>query len=192
MDAQEIEAHGLVLEENLDELRTFSIGQVSAAGLTASYFGVQHGTRNQRGLLVYGGSDLTIARGGFDALARLGPAPDIARALAQAQRYDAAVRASFPGFYASRSNYDVLLGHDSAGAVRSAVLEQSWRIGGATGAELAGLERLQADPRLQVVQACCREVFDPAFEPPPDATVHYRGIDPHVGPLTKYTVVQPG
>jgi hypothetical protein len=191
MDEQEIADHGLVLEEDLEELHTFSIGQVQAAGLTASYFGVQRATHNNAGLRVYGGSDLTVVRGGYEALLALRPPPAALRALEQARRYDAAVHACYPGFLASRSNYDILVGRDAAGALRSAVLEQSWRAGGATGAELAALERLQAEPRRQVVRASTHEVFGYSPEPPAGATVYYRGIDPHVGPLTKYTTVEP-
>lgn len=191
MDAAEIASHGLVLEEDLQELRTFSIGQLHAAGLVASYFGVQRSTTNNHGLRVYGGSDLTVARGGYEALAARQPPPEVMHALEQARRYDAAVHACYPGFLVSRSNYDVLVGRDAAGKERSGVLEQSWRAGGATGAELGALERLLADPRRQVVRASCFEVFGTGPEPPPEATVYYRGIDPHVGPLTKFTLVEP-
>jgi hypothetical protein len=191
MDSQEIATHGLVLEEHLQELRTFSIGQVQAAGLTASYFGSQRATPNNKGSPVYGGSDLTIVRGGYDAVLALEPPPPIVLALQQAHRYDTAVRACYPGFYASRSNYDILLGRDATGDQRLAVLEQSWRVGGATGAELAGLERLQAQPQRQVVRASSVEVFGDGPEPPPGAMVHYRGTDPHVGPMIKYTLVDP-
>lgn len=191
MDGEEIATHGLVLEENLQELRTLSIGQVHAAGLTASYFGWQRATRNNRGLVVYGGSDLTMVRGGYDALLALQLAPEVVHALRQARHYDAAVRGCYPGFYASRSNYDVILGRDAAGAMRAAVLEQSWRAGGGTGPELAGLARLQAEPRCQVVRAASVEVFGHSPEPPPGATVYYRGTDPHVGPMTKYTILDP-
>jgi hypothetical protein len=191
MDGEEIATHGLVLEENLQELRTLSIGQVHAAGLTASYFGRQRATRNNRGLVVYGGSDLTLVRGGYDALLALQPAPEVVHALRQARRYDAAVRACYPGFYASRCNYDVILGRDASGATQAAVLEQSWRAGGGTGPELAGLQRLQAEPRRHVVRAASVEAFGHSPEPPPGATVYYRGTDPHVGPMTKYTIVDP-
>jgi hypothetical protein len=191
MDPEEIARHGLVLEENLDELRTFSIGQVHAAGLTASYFGVQRSTRSNRGLSVYGGSDLTIVRGGYDALLALQPPPEIVQALDQTHRFHAAVHACYPGFQVSRSNYDILLGRDAAGRIRSGVLEQSWRVGGATGAELAALERLQAQPQRRLVRASTIEVFGDSPEPPAGATVYYRGIDPELGPLTKYTVAEP-
>jgi hypothetical protein len=191
MDPREIVTHGLVLEEDLAELRTFSIGQVHVAGLTASYFGLQRSTCNNAGQRVYGGSQLTVARGGYDALLALRPPQDIADAVAQAHCYDAAVRACYPGFHASRSNYDVLLGRDAAGRVRSGVLEQSWRVGGATGAELGALQRLQVEPRRQVVRAMSLEVFGESAPPPAGATVHYRGVDPALGPLTRYTLVEP-
>lgn len=189
MQRSEIETHGLVLERDLDEAQTFSVGQVRVADLTATYFGFQRLTRNNEGVSVFGGSDLTVARGGFDALLALQPAADIRRAIEQARRYDAAVQACFPGFYASRSNYDILLGHDASGATHSAVLEQSWRVGGATGPEIAALEAFRADPGRQVVRASCVEIFGDSPEPPAHATVYFRGSDARLGPLTKYTVV---
>jgi hypothetical protein len=191
MDKGDVMEHGLVLEENLDDIRTFSVGQVRVGDLVGSYFGVQRLTRNNEGHEVFGGSDLNVVRGDFDRLLANRLAPEIRHAIDQARRYDAAVHACFPGFYASRKNYDILLGRDVRGQWRSAVLEQSWRVGGATGPELAALQAFQADPRLDRVRAACFEVFGPSPEPPPDAIVYYRGQEPHLGPLTKYTVVMP-
>lgn len=181
---------GLVLEENLQEMDTFSVGQVQVAELVASYWGRQHTTRNNSGHTVFGGSDLTVARGDFDALLALQPPPEVRTAVDQARRYDAAVQACYPGFFASRSNYDVLVGRDAAGRRRSAVLEQSWRAGGATGAEIAALEAFRADPQREWVRASCVEVFGDTPEPPPGATVYFRGDDPCAGRMTKYTVVE--
>lgn len=191
MDAGEIGAHGVVLEEDLQDVRTFSVGQVQVADLTASYFGVQRLTRSNEGLEVFGGSDLDVVRGGFDALLAQVLAPEIRLAIGQARRYDDAVHACFPGFFASRRNYDVLLGRDGSGRWRSAVLEQSWRVGGATGPEIAALEVFRADASRQRVRAGCFEVYGDAPEPPPHATVYFRGTDPVQGRLTKYTVLQP-
>lgn len=190
LDPAEIGAHGVVLEEHLEAVRTFSVGQVCVADLLASYFGVQRLTRNNEGLEVFGGSRLSVARGGFDALASLVPPPEIRHAIAQARRYDAAVHACFPGFFASRKNYDILVGRDARGQPRSAVLEQSWRVGGATGPELAALEVFRADPARRHVVASCVEIFGDSPEPPRHATVYFRGTDPQLGPLTKYTVVE--
>lgn len=190
-DLEEIRSHGLVLEEDLQELQTVSVGQVHVADLDASYFGFQRRTRNNEGTEVFGGSDLTVARGDFDALLALGPAPEIRHAIEQAGRYDAAVHACFPGFFSSRRNYDVLVGRDAAGNLRSAVLEQSWRAGGATGPEIAALEAFRAEPDRRWARASCFELFGDSPEPPPQATVYFRGDDPRCGRLTKYTVLEP-
>jgi len=190
LDASELREHGLVLEEDLEDVTTFSVGQVRVAGLVATYHGVQSLTRSNNGQPVFGGSRLTVARGDFDDLLALRPAPEVVRAIEQARRYDAAVRACYPGFYASRCNYDILRGRGADGRMRSAVLEQSWRAGGATGAELAALEVLQAEPGRDVVCCRCVEVFGDSPDPPANATVYYRGVDPKAGPLTKYTVVE--
>jgi len=190
LDLAEVGTHGVVLEENLDDVRTFSVGQVKVGDLTASYYGSQRLTLNNEGAEVFGGSDLTVARGDFDALLRLAPPAEICHAIEQARRYDAAVHACFPGFFASRKNYDILLGRDARGRWRSGVLEQSWRVGGATGPEIAALEVLRGDPARRQVRASCFEVFGDSPEPPPHATVYFRGRDPDMGVLTKYTVVE--
>jgi hypothetical protein len=122
-------------------------------------------------------------------LLALGPPPEARLAIAQARAYDEAATACFPGLLASRRNYDVAQGTGSAGR-RSGVLEQSWRIGGASGAEIAALEAFHADPTLAAVRASTVEVYG-ACEPPPKATVYFRGTDEDVGMITKYTLVEP-
>ena len=109
----------------------------------------------------------------------------------QARTYDDAASQCFPGFYASRRNYDVAQGRDAAGRPRSGVLEQSWRAGGASGAEIGALEGFDKDSSLRVVRAATREVYGDEPTLPSDATVYFSGTDPSVGPLTKYAWVEP-
>jgi hypothetical protein len=126
-------------------------------------------------------------RGNFETLLEL-PLSDNERfAVAQARAYDAAATC-FDGFFSSRRNYDVAQGRDAHGRWRSGVLEQSWRVGGATGAEVGALEAFDADPALRVVRAQTVEVYGHA-DPPPQAIVYFRGDDEKVGPLTKYALV---
>lgn len=184
-------ARGVVLEHNLAQVQTLSVGQVRLAGLVASYHGRQRLTHDNQGAAAYGGSDLVVVRGDFHALlASLPPGPE-RTAVDQALAYDAAVRASYPGFFASRINYDIAQGLGGSGAWRSGVLEQSWRIGGATGAELAALEAFQHDRSLHAVRASTVEIFGPLAAVPPGATLYFQGIDPEAGPLTKYALVHP-
>jgi hypothetical protein len=188
IDREELESCGVVLEENLSDVTTFSVGQVSVAGLVASYFGTQEVTFDNGGAEVYGGSDLVVARGDFDAL--LGLEWDAAArcAVVKAQAYDRAACMHFAGFFASRRNYDVVLGTSSDGQSRCGVLEQSWRIGGASGAELAALEALRADPGVRAVHARCIERYGETIAAPTDSLVSFRGVDEKVGFITKATL----
>lgn len=189
MNEAELSTHGVVLEENLTEVTTFSVGQVRVADLVATYHGTQRLTRDNDGAEVYGGSDLVVARGGFEALASLVLSEEVRLAVGQARAYDEAAAKCFPGLFASRRNYDVARGRDAAG--RSGVLEQSWRMGGATGAEIAALEAFRAAPGLRAVRASTVEIYGEGQSPPPHATVYFHGVDKEVGSMVKYAVVEP-
>jgi hypothetical protein len=190
MNTAELSSRGVVLEQNLTDVTTYSVGQVRVADLVASYCGTQRLTRDNRGADSYGGSDLVVARGDFDALLRLDLSEAVRLAIAQAQAYDRAAMETYPGMFASRRNYDIAAGLDHARRRRSGVLEQSWRVGGASGAEVAALEAFQGDPALAVVRASAIEVYGGTETPPPAAIVYFRGVDPQVGPITKYTLVE--
>ena len=186
----EIANAGVVIEENLTDVITHSVGCVRVSGMVATYCGAQHTTMNNHGVEVYGGSELRVVRGSFSALLALDLPVDVRLAIAQARVYDDAADRCFPGFFASRRNYDIAQGTDANGRRRSGVLEQSWRAGGATGAEIGALEAFHADPTLQTVRAVSHEVYGGAA-PPADASVYFRGVDPRVGALTKFTLVEP-
>jgi hypothetical protein len=185
-NADEVSRYGIALEQHLVNVTTHSVGQVRIDDLLATYCGTQRLTSNNHGQMVYGGSDLFVARGGFDALLALNPAPSARRAIEQARIYDAAALECFAGLFASRRNYDIAEGIDAFGRVRSGVLEQSWRIGGASGAEVAALVAFRDDPSLAWVRASCVEVYGPDVALPAQATVYFQGVDKHAGPLTKY------
>jgi hypothetical protein len=108
----------------------------------------------------------------------------------QACVYDSAALACFAPMFGSRRNYDVAQGVNGAGARCSGVLEQSWRIGGASGAEIAALEAFAADPGLSSVRASTVEVYGASDAPPADAVIYFRDVDERVGPLTKYTTIE--
>jgi Protein of unknown function (DUF3182) len=182
---------GIVIEQNFDDITTYSVGQVRVSDLLATYYGTQSLTTDNCGSAVYGGSDLVAARGGYDALLSLDLTPEIRLILAQARMYDTAALQEFPGLIASRRNYDVASVIDTDGRRRAGVLEQSWRIGGASAAEIAALEAFRAEPTLRAVRASCAEVYRIDEAPPPRSVVHFRGIDDRVGPITKYARVEP-
>jgi Protein of unknown function (DUF3182) len=179
---------GLVLEENLVHVRTLSVGRILVADIKFTYFGRQRLTVDNKGRSVYGGSDLVCVRGGWDDLERSEMNNETGIAVKQARLYDEAM-SEYPGFIASRRNYDVGQGIDYKGQLKSGVLESSWRVGGATPAELAALTRFADDPSVTMVEASHLEKFGPDCNAPPGAIIHFRGDDPDVGPLTRYTLV---
>jgi hypothetical protein len=190
-DPAEVLRYGIALEQDLADVTTYSVGQVRLDDLLASYCGTQRLTQNNHGQLVYGGSDLLVARGDFDALLAMHPLPGMRAAVEQARVYDAAAFRRFVGLFASRRNYDIAEGTDADGRRRSGVLEQSWRVGGASGAEVAALAAFHRVPALTAVQASSTEVYGDDAPIPDDATVYFQGTDDRAGPLTKYSRVQP-
>jgi hypothetical protein len=180
---------GLVIEQHLEEAETYSIGRVRVADQEASYWGTQRVTQNNRGHTVYGGSDLMLVRGNYDALLEIELPAAARQAVLQARIYESAAFETFPGLYASRCNYDVARGRTGDGSWRSGVLEQSWRIGGASAAEVAALEQFGADSALEVVRASTFEVYGEC-EVPEDAQIQFQGNDERVGALTKYCIVE--
>jgi hypothetical protein len=91
---------------------------------------------------------------------------------------------------ASRRNYDIGQGLDTEQHYRSGVLEQSWRIGGASPAEVLALEAFQTESSLDAVRASTTEIYK-LVTPPGDAFVCFRSVDPHAGALTKFAQVKP-
>lgn len=187
-DLQTVREHGLVLEEELSQPYTYSVGQISVAGTTLSYYGSQQLTRDNDGKPVYGGSELIMVRGDYLSLNNL-TMPRAARlAVQQARIYELAAFEAYPGIIASRRNYDVACGASTTGKQRCGVLEQSWRVGGASAAELFALEAFSEDPSLHQLNASTYECYGEA-KPPAGATCLYLGEDSELGLLSKYVKV---
>jgi hypothetical protein len=186
----EMATYGLVLEENLRKVRTLSVGEVAVGSLRLSYHGTQRTVRDNEGRPVYGGSDLVCVRGGWEVLDALPMLPQVRGAVAAARRYDEAT-GEFHGFTASRRNYDVGQGIGVDGRPRAGVLEPSWRIGGASSAELAALAAFARDPSLQIVGASHVEEYGKGCRAPAGAIVDFQGDDPEAGPMLRYTIVTP-
>jgi hypothetical protein len=188
LSADDIGLYGLVLEEDLREVCTRSVGRIVIDDLVMSYHGTQRLTIDNQGRSVYGGSDLICVRGDWDALDRLALSEAERDAVTRARRYDAAMD-EYPGFVASRRNYDVAEGIGRNGQRRCGVLEASWRVGGASGAEVAALAALR-DPSVQVVEVAHVEEYGKNKFVPDGAIVHFQGDDARVGPVLRYTILR--
>lgn len=183
-------AAGVVAEVDLYPADTFSVGCVRVPGHEIAYFGTQRNIRTPNGGTVYGGSQLRVVRGGFDALQSTQLPNGGADAVRCVQRYEAAIEQAYPTMFASRRNYDLVRGRDGEGRLRCGVLEQSWRFGGASMAEMLAMEALSADAALQSVDAWTYETYE--SEPVPEhAVVTFQGEVAGCGFLTKYAMVQP-
>jgi uncharacterized protein DUF3182 len=188
--ADEMAAYGLVLEENLRRVRTLSVGEVAVGNFRISYYGTQRTVADNEGRPVYGGSDLVCVRGGWEVLDALPMSAEVRAAVAASRRYDEATE-EFHGFTASRRNYDVAQGIGADGWPQSGVLEPSWRVGGASSAELAAMAAFARDPSLEIVRASHVEEYGESHRAPVDAIVEFQGDDPEAGPLLRYTIVTP-
>ncbi|MEO7469967.1 MAG: DUF3182 family protein [Sphingobium limneticum] len=186
-DADDLARYGIVLEENLADVVTYSVGVVELGGETISYWGSQNLTTDHQGREVYAGSDLFVVRGGLAALAKLDLPEHVTQAVRCAAIFDRAAHAAYPDIILTRRNYDVIEGTDIHGDRRIGVLEQSWRVGGASGAEIAALEAFRAEPNTTQVRCSTVEVYD-IVTLPAGATLYYQGVDPVVGAMTKYAM----
>ncbi|WP_225934571.1 MULTISPECIES: DUF3182 family protein [unclassified Cupriavidus] len=185
LDADRVAREGVVLERNLDDVITFSVGQIQIGDLCASYCGTQDVTPDNTGRKVYGGSTLRVVRGTLEDLLAHPLETHLHDAVTAALAYHAAAIECFPGSLMSRCNYDVAFGSDN-GQPRLGVLEQSWRVGGATGAELAALAAFRDDPQCVRATASTREIYGEDPSVPEDADIYFQGEDRSVGALTKY------
>jgi hypothetical protein len=163
LDAQRVEQQGLVLEEDLQQPSTYSVGQIRVAGITLSYHGTQQLTDDGHGNQVYGGSRLTLVRGDYLALMTLDLPRSVRLAVQQARIFELAALEVYPSIRASR-------------------------VGGASAAEIFALEAFINDPQLQTLQASTHEYYGDV-PPPADAVCLYQGQDSEDGPLAKYVKV---
>jgi hypothetical protein len=185
----EMLANGLVVEEDLAKTTTYSVGQLRVDGTELSYFGRQRSTTDNRGRETYGGTKFRAVAGDWDLLSDHIDDATARQVIAAARHYDACANRTL-GMMASRKNYDVIAGTDARGEVKTAVLEQSWRAGGATPAEVLALEAFKQEPSLVAVDAASYEVFGQASVDDRSAFVCFAGEDPREGPMTKYAKLE--
>ncbi len=188
-DAEHLFNSGVVLEQDLSDVVTHSVGQSFIGDHVISYCGQQYLTRDGHGEEVYGGSNLLVVPGYYEDLLKLDLPDDVREAIEQARVFDQAADEAYPGFYASRRNYDIVQGLDGDGQRRSGVLEQSWRMGGASSAEVAALQSFINNPGLRAIHVSSVETY--VDQPlPADAIEVYRGPAENSDFLLKYVTVK--
>lgn len=181
---------GVVVERDLRRPVTLSVGHVILPTLSLSYLGYQREARDRHGASRYGGSRLCCIRGSLSMLLETLGEPRERLAVEQASAYHDAMFEAFPELVISRANYDVIQGFDAQGNWHSGVLEQSWRIGGASPAEIIAAEVLSNGKR-QRVETAYVECYEADAVAPEGAEVVYRATnDTGDAPTLTYVEVQ--
>ncbi len=176
---------GVVVEADVAQPATYSVGTLRLGGRSIAYVGTQGLGRDRLGRPVYGGSTLSVVRGGLPELLEVVHQPRLRRTVDMAIAYDRCAQAAYPQLVCSRRNYDVLWGRDAQGRPQGGVLEQSWRVGGATPAELAAFDLLDREPGITRVLASTVERHGPV-QVPAQAEVYCVLDDPRCGLITKF------
>jgi len=190
-DKRRADRWSLVVELNLvEDVTTYSIGQVRLSGITISYWGTQQTTIDNSGKTAYGGSHLNIVRGGFDNVVSIAPNDDVKRAVEAAQAFDRAAPESYPELFASRRNYDVAIGCDQRGLRHCGVIDQSWRIGGTSGVEIAAIQIFKERPAVKSIRGSSVNVYGHHAGSPDGAIVHFDDVDAEFGPMLMYTIIE--
>src|SRR5205823_4501713 len=80
----------------------------------------------------------------------------------------------------------------SSGVVLEEQLDDvtTYRVGGASAAEVEALLAFRDDPSLNTVRAATVEVYGASPSLPSNAVVFYAGVDERVGPVTHYVLVE--
>jgi len=111
-------------------------------------------------------------------------------AVEMAGDFDRAVLSLYPGIIASRRNYDVGQGYDGSGVFRCGVLDQSWRIGGTSGVEVAAVRVFKERPDVTVLKGSSFNVYGSDAVAPTAAIIHFQGVDQEFGPMLMYTQIE--
>ena len=188
IDAVRLAEDGLVLEENLTEVTTYSVGQVRVAepdGILlrhpASHAGQQRRDRVR-------GVRAGRRTGRFRGLGRTQSSEDARLAVAQARVYDA----SRHGLLSRHVRLAPQLRHGPRAATRrGGCAAACWSSPGASVARVAPRSRhwKPSAPSLDCARcAPARWRSTVRAEPPPHATVYFQGVDERDGPMTKYAL----
>src|SRR5690606_25259042 len=100
---------GVVLEQNLTQVSTYSVGQLRVGPWCLRYVGQQRRPTANGGATVYGGSDLWLVRGGCSCRGDHFQSPLLRQASAKTRCYAEAAEVSFQPFIASRRNCGVAI-----------------------------------------------------------------------------------
>ncbi len=192
---EKLQQYGLVVEENLcpEDLKIYSVSFVTVGSHQVQCIGVQ---RFSQGL--YRGTDHVIMQTGKriipELLAQVGifNKEDAQVIIDKALLFRALLNKHIPEIKTARFNVDIVSGIASIYSngtcelvKRFALLEQSFRVGGASAAEIWGLEYLLCHPSVDAVCASTYYRYgDEASQIVSGEENLYWGVDSRLGPIS--------
>ncbi len=149
---EDLTVFGAVLEPNLFEAETVSVGEIRIGASVYSFLAFQKGdVAPEDGRNRYMGADLLVVRGMMDKLLRLDQSEPVEKQVRQAITFHRAY--SFFEPITSRISYDVLFGYDDQGRYQSGVTDITARLGGSCPAVMLGVKALDEDQAVTAVRA---------------------------------------
>lgn len=192
---EKLQQYGLVVEENLcpEDLKIYSVSFVTVGSHQVQCIGVQ---RFSQGL--YSGTDFVIMQTGkhilSESLAQVGifNNEDAQKIIDKALLFRALLNKHIPEIKTARFNLDIVSGIASIYSngtyelvKRFALLEQSFRVGGASAAEIWGLEYLLGHPSVDAVCASTYYRYgDEAYQTVSGEENLYCGVDSRLGAIS--------
>lgn len=195
VDNEKLQQYGLVVEENLcpEDLKTYSVSFVTVGFHQVQCIGVQRFSQR-----LYAGTDFVIMQTGKyilpELLARVGifNNEDAQVIIDKALLFKALLNKHIPEIKTARFNLDIVSGIASIYSngtcelvKRFALLEQSFRVGGASAAEIWGLEYLLCHPSVDAVCASTYYRYgDEAYQTVSGEENLYCGVDSRLGAIS--------
>lgn len=140
---------GIVLEADLHEPVTITIGYVNIDGVIYTWHGRPYDVSHD-GMTRFGGNELTVVRGGLDVLRKYAEDSHDQLAVEQAKRvFDAY---SLLGTTISRATLDIVQGMSCGGMFLSGVTDPSLRPSASSAAEIRAIEALTDNPEATMAK----------------------------------------
>ena len=153
---------GAVLEVDLENVETVTVGYVDLDGKTYTWYGKPHDVEFND-MLRFGGNELTVVKGGFDVLRRQCKDPSDLLAVVQTEHvFDAY---SNLGTIITRGTFDVVRGNALDGTYMSGVADPSFRPSASSAAEIRAIEAFAESAGTHVVTTRLVYDYDKKFVP---------------------------
>lgn len=163
VDEREVVEKGLVLETNVRDVETVSVGYCVLGDQTYSFIALQkNDIAPEDGRDRYVGALVRVVKGNVSSLRSVAKNSKEEKAIEACVKFDAQYSYFEP--VASRISYDYLHGYDDKGNLMSGVTDITGRLGGTCPALVMSVMEYKENPRLKVVQSEVSLNYDPGEE----------------------------